>query len=267
MSNHPPLRWSSSRHRQSLQTSSFFCAFLDSILESSPWSWRQFNSLAAAANQHLPAIVHQLERRELHESTWHNGSCHVNFVRTPLANHPPAAQPCWVLMQQRWDLDPWGAATLEKVTAPYISTHGTPHVQTKYLVGALFHESGESSQVFYDSQEMNTGVSVLWITQSFKKKKRKEKWGRAFPRCLENKRIRIFLSYVMTKIKTEPTKGGMRCGGRSTSTLPLYSCEICSALLLLLLLCKPLSRRTSGNRRWFRDIYFCVISFFFPLPP
>lgn len=97
-------------------------------------------------------------------------------------------------------------------------------------------------------------------------KKRKEKWGPAFPRCLENKGIRIFLSYIMTKIKTEPTKGGMRCGGRPTSTLPLFSCEICYALLLLLLLCKPLSCRTSGDRRWFRDIYFCVIFFFF-LPP
>lgn len=53
-----------------------------------------------------------------------------------------------------------------------------------------------------------------------KTKKTKEKRGPVFPRCLENKGIRIFFSYIMTKIKTEPTKGGMRCGGRSTSNPP-----------------------------------------------
>lgn len=100
-----------------------------------------------------------------------------------------------------------------------------------------------------------------------KTKKTKEKRGPAFPRCLENKGIRIFFSYIMTKIKTEPTKGGMRCGGRSTFNLPppFFSCEICYALLLLLLLCKPLSCRTSGDRRWFRWHFF--LCHFFPPPP
>lgn len=68
------------------------------------WSWGRFSFTTArvcSCQSPFPAIGHQRARCKLHISASHSGSF---FFFLLITWHPPAAQPCQVSTQRRWDL-------------------------------------------------------------------------------------------------------------------------------------------------------------------
>lgn len=123
-------------------TSSLLCFFFDSLLETSLWSWAQFNFIVhreppsgCGCQSCLLAIGHLQEHSEPHNSTLHNGRCYVNYAR-PLPLHDPDE------LCMKWLEYLWGGVIreAERPTAviPCISTHGTALVQSKCLDWTVF---------------------------------------------------------------------------------------------------------------------------------
>lgn len=115
----------------------YFCFFFDSLLETSLWSWAQFNFIvhheppsSCGCQSCLLAIGHLQEHSEPHDSTLHNGPCYVNYAG-PLPLHNPDE------LCMKWLEYLWGGAIRDAerptVVIPCISTHGMALVQSKCL--------------------------------------------------------------------------------------------------------------------------------------
>lgn len=265
MSNHPPPapspRWSSSRRRQSLQTSSFF--------------------LLCVLGLHIGKFSLKLTPVQLAscgcQSTSPGDRTPTRTQRTTqvsAANYPPApaAQPCWVLMQQRWDLDLWGGATLEKVTAPYISAHMehlTSNQNTRselYFTRAVgprecFMIVGKWTQVYRCRESPN----------HFKKYKRKTR--PSISTLFREQRNRDLLKLHNDKNKNRANQRRNALRWPLHFHLPgppppaFFLARYVTRSFSSSFYASLLAVTKSGDRRWFRDIYFCVIFFFFSLPP